>query len=125
MKKVPEPAVVAWFEEHHERSFLSSLVAAEMELGIELLPSGAKKDRLQEASRQFLPLLEERILMFDIPVARRWAKLCAQLERQGRRTPILDSMIEATALFWKMTVVTRNTSDFIQASTINPWIARS
>jgi predicted nucleic acid-binding protein len=38
-------------------------------------------------------------------------------------TPVLDSMIEATALHWELTVVTRNTSDFTQAATLNPWPA--
>ena len=124
MKAAPDPAVVSWLDQNHERSFLSSIVVAEIELGIELLPNGTKKERLQEALRQFLPLLEERVLAFDLSVARHWAKLCAQLERQGRKTPVLDSMIEATALQWNLTIVTRNTSDFIQAQTFNPWSTR-
>lgn len=121
MKAAPEPTVVSWIEQNHEHSFLSSIVVGEIELGIDLLPNGIKKERLQEALRQFLPLLEERVLAFDLSVARRWAKLCAQLERQGRKTPVLDSMIEATALHWKLTIVTRNISDFVQARTLNPW----
>ena len=121
MKPTPEPAVVSWLEENHEDSFLSSIVVAEIELGIELLPVGNKKERLQEALRQFLPLLEERVLVFDLPVARNWAKLCARLERQGRKTPVLDSMIEATALQWNLTVVTRNRGDFAHVATLDPW----
>jgi toxin FitB len=121
MKATPEPSVVSWLEQNHERCFLSSIVVAEMELGLELLSSGVKKERLREAMNQFFPVLEKRILAFDLSVARRWAKLCAQLERQGRKTPVMDSMIEATALHWNLTIVTRNTSDFIQAPTFNPW----
>jgi predicted nucleic acid-binding protein len=30
-------------------------------------------------------------------------------------------MIEATALHWNLTLVTRNTSDFVEAQTLNPW----
>ena len=30
------------------------------------------------------------------------------------------SLIEATALHWDLTVVTHNTSDFVQARTLNP-----
>jgi predicted nucleic acid-binding protein len=125
MKKAPEPAVVSWFERNQDRSYISSVVIAEVELGIELLPDGTRKEKLNETWRQFLPLLEGRMLMFDLKVARKWAKLCAQLERQGRRPPILDSMIEAIALEWGMTVVTRNISDFIQAPTLNPWNLRA
>jgi predicted nucleic acid-binding protein len=125
MKKMPEPAVVSWLAQNQEHCFLSSITVAEIELGIELLPTGQKRERLQDSLRQFLPLLEERVLPFDVLVARQWAKLCAQLEREGRKTPVLDSMIEATALQWKLTAVTRNTSDFVQAETFNPWKSRA
>ena len=114
---------MSWIEQNHEQCFLSSITVAEIQLGIELLPAGQKKERLQEALAQFLPLLDEHVLVFDLSVARRWATLCTQLERQGRKTPVLDSMIEATALHWNLTVVTRNTSDFVQAATLNPWTA--
>jgi hypothetical protein len=32
-------------------------------------------------------------------------------------------MTEATALHWDLTVVTRNTDDFVEARTLNPWLA--
>jgi predicted nucleic acid-binding protein len=65
--------------------------------------------------------VESRILSFDVVVARRWALLTSASQRKGRTLPVLDSMIEATALRWDLTVVTRNHSDFIAAPTLNPW----
>ena len=64
---------------------------------------------------------EERTLSFDRVVARRWAVLTSASERRGRTLSVLDSMIEATALHWDLSVVTRNTSDFVEAPTLNPW----
>lgn len=123
MKKNGEVSVLLWLEHNQDACFLSTIAVAEIEKGIELLPAGLKKERLQEALHEFFPVFEQRILGFDLPVARRWAKLAAALQRQGRQTPVLDSMQEATALHWKLTIVTRNTSDFIQAQTFNPWVA--
>ena len=34
----------------------------------------------------------------------------------------LDSMIEATALHWDLTVVTRNTGDFVEVPTLDPYL---
>jgi predicted nucleic acid-binding protein len=34
---------------------------------------------------------------------------------------VLDSLIEATALHWNLTLVTRNTADFAEVEMVNPW----
>jgi predicted nucleic acid-binding protein len=36
------------------------------------------------------------------------------------RTAVMDSMIEATALHWDLTIVSRNPSDFIKVETFDP-----
>jgi len=47
----------------------------------------------------------------------------AAWQHQGKALPALDSMLEATALHWDLTIVTRNTGDFVEAPTLNPWLA--
>jgi len=121
MKFTPEQAVMDWFEANDELCFLSVVTIGEIERGIALLPSGKKKSQLQTVFQRILPGLEERVLSFDLPVARRWVDLTVSAQRKGRRLPVLDSMIEATALYWDLTIVTRNTSDFREARTHNPW----
>jgi predicted nucleic acid-binding protein len=123
MNKTPDLIVVRWFADNQEFCFLTSIVIAQIELGLELLPHGQRKERLHEAFFQFRSPLDDRLLPFDAFVARRWATLCAQLERRGRKTTILDSMIEATALKWGLTIVMRNEDDFAEAPTLNPWKA--
>ena len=122
MKSRPAPLVLAWAEPHEEACFLSALTVGEIERGIRLLPIGRKKERLTEAFSAYLrTAAEEHILAFDATIARCWAALTVRWQLQGRRLPVLDSMIEATALHWNLTLVTRNTSDFVEAQTLNPW----
>jgi predicted nucleic acid-binding protein len=121
MKNRADGSVLAWMDGNQDSCFVSSVTVAEIEKGIEMLPEGQRKRDLQKAFREFLPDFEDKVLSFDLRAARKWAKLAVELRRQGRQTPVMDSMIEATALLWKLVVVTRNTSDFIQAATLNPW----
>jgi predicted nucleic acid-binding protein len=124
MKSSPQPAVSAWLGEQRANCFLSVIVVAELEYGIELLSSGRKKAGLVKAFQTFVNVSAERILAIDVAVARRWAVLRAQWQRRGQPLPVLDSMIEATALHWGLTIVTRNTGDFVEAPTLNPWLAK-
>jgi predicted nucleic acid-binding protein len=122
MKPRPDPLVLAWAEPHEEACFLSALTVGEIERGIGLLPIGRKKDRLTAALTAYLQAVGEQILSFDVAIAHRWAALTVRWQRQGKRLSVLDSMIEATALHWNLTLVTRNTSDFVDgARTLNPW----
>jgi len=124
MKGEPERSVASWFKTFQYDCFLSAVTVAEIELGIELLPAGRRKQRLAEAFLGFFPEFNDRVLPFDLHVARRWAKLASELERLGRKTPVQDSMIEATAIEWNLAVATRNERDFVQATTLNPWRGR-
>ncbi len=65
-----------------------------------------------------LALYGDRILPFDLQIARRWGKLSAALGNDSA-----DLMISATALEHGLTVVTRNVSDFEPSgvATFNPF----
>ena len=121
MKPRPNFLVLEWLEKNETDWSLSAITVGEIERGIALLPPGQKRLHLQEAFRVFLGETEERVLGFDLAVARRWAALTSLAKRRGRTLPVLDSMIEATALHWNLTIVTRNVSDFIEAATLDPW----
>jgi predicted nucleic acid-binding protein len=121
MKPRPEACVLAWLEQREKECFFSAISVGEIEKGIVLLPVGRKKNQLQELFQNFMRVTEERILSFDVVVAQRWAVLTGTAQRKGRTLSVLDSMIEATALHWDLTLVTRNVSDFIEAPKVNPW----
>lgn len=121
MKASPEPAVLRWLKENEESCFLSAITIGEIERGIELLSVGRKKQHLQRTFQELLEAAGERVLGLDLSVMRHWAVLTAAAQRRGHRLSVLDSLIEATALYWDLTVVTRNTDDFFQARLFNPW----
>ncbi len=83
MKPVPEPAVLAWIEEHEQECFMSAITVGEIEKGIALLPAGRKKNHLQEFFQVFAKASEERVLSFDTAVARRWAVLNQRVPAKG------------------------------------------
>ena len=68
-----------------------------------------------------LALYGERVLPFDLQIARRWGQLSAALGNDSA-----DLMISATALEHGLTVVTRNVSDFepTGVATLNPFGSR-
>lgn len=52
-----------------------------------------------------------------------WGELIAKLEKEGRRLPVIDSLIAAVCLQHSLTLVTRNEKDFLgtAVSILNPW----
>jgi predicted nucleic acid-binding protein len=104
--------------------FLSAITVQEIEIGVLL---AEHRDPFQGAifrawfEDHVLPAFAGRVLPVDIAVARRSAVL--HVPNPG---PFRDSLIAATALVHKMTLVTRNVADF-QASSVplvNPWESR-
>lgn len=106
-----------------EVQFISCITVFELELGVRLRErhdprQGAILRRWLE--QHVLPQFEGRVLAVDAAVARR----CAELHVPDPK-PERDSWIAATALVHDLTVVTRNTRDFIAcgARVLNPWEA--
>jgi predicted nucleic acid-binding protein len=64
-----------------------------------------------------------RVLPIDIPVAARWGALTGDAEKRGGPLPVIDSLIAATALEHRFSVVTRNIADFERCGVpcVNPW----
>lgn len=52
-----------------------------------------------------------------------WGKMVANLEKQGRPLPAMDSLIAAISLHGNLHLVTRNERDFMGTSVaiVNPW----
>ena len=123
--KHPNPRVVGWVDNVDEGTlYLSALTIGEIKKGIEKLPASSRKSALAEWLEDGLLIrFEGRILPIDAPVALVWGKLTADLERQGRPIPAIDSLIAATALQGQLSLVTRNEADFAGCgvAVINPW----
>lgn len=124
-KPRPNPGVINWLGEVDEdRVFLSVVTLAELRHGIERLPAGHRRRRLDEWLRSELPVrFEGRVLEVDAAIAEEWGRLVARRETQGRLMHAMDALIAASAEVHTLTVVTRNESDFRSAvkSVLNPW----
>lgn len=103
------------------RLFLSAISLLELETGVLRVE---RRDRTQGEvlrawlDRQVLPAFAGRILPVDAAVALCCARLHVPDPRAER-----DALIAATALTHGMTVVTRNTADFLPlgVALLNPW----
>jgi tRNA(fMet)-specific endonuclease VapC len=123
--KQPNLHVVQWIDSMDEdKLFLSAVTIGEIKRGIEKLADSTRKSALAEwLEGDLLLRFTDRILPIDTPVMLVWGQLTADLEKQGRPMPAIDSLIAATCLRARLDLVTRNESDFAHSgvAVVNPW----
>ena len=121
----PEPRVQLWIENAPEDSlYTSALCLGEIVRGIEWLPEGSRRTRLQHWLENDLSAwFADRILDVDVAVASTWGRLVAKTA--DRQIPAVDGLLAATALHHNLVVVTRNEAHFARAGVrvVNPWLA--
>ncbi len=117
----PNPGVIAWFSTvDWSDLYLSVITVGEIWQGIARLPAGRKRRSL-EASFDLIPQrLTERILAVDFAIAMKYG----EIQAQAGPLPTLDTLIGATAIVNRLTVVTRNTGDIARTGALvhDPWL---
>lgn len=124
MKQKPHPVAMAWLNaQSSETLYLSSVTLAEMLFGLSALPSGKRKEMLNDAFNDLVHLFEGRILSFDVAASRCYADLAVVAKSTGRGFPVPDGYIAAIAVSHGFKVASRDTAPFAAAgvSVINPW----
>jgi predicted nucleic acid-binding protein len=104
--------------------FISVVTLAEIRDGVERMPEGAKRVRLDEWLTVMLPdRFEGRTLTIDSKTAIACGHVTARIRKLGRVVDVMDAFIAATALRHNLALVTRNTADFenLELNLINSW----
>jgi toxin FitB len=125
MRARPSPQVITRVAKQlAEELFTTSITEAEIFYGIQLLATGTNgRNYLAAAEAMFAEDLSGRILGFDTDATRAFAKIAA--ERRSLGTPIshADAQIAAITQIRKVTLATRNVSDFenCRIEVVDPW----
>ena len=114
MRPRPDAIVVEWLDTAATRPlWISSVTIAEVVYGLELIPDGARRSRLE---RGFVSFLERgfagRVLSFDADAAAVYGRVSAHRRNIGRPISVLDAQIAAIARSRGLAVATRNVRDF-------------
>jgi toxin FitB len=119
-----EGAVIAWLNAMSDDAVLTSITAAELRLGVALLPPGRRRERMEAAIEgMLLDDFDGAVLPFDERASRAYAGLVADRRRRGRPISVPDAQIAAICLSRDTLLATRNVSDFDQTgvTVVNPW----
>ena len=120
-KQKSSARVINWLRGHESEIAVDPIILGEIRFGIHLVPSGAKRDRLEAWFAGGISKIH--CFPWEANTGLRWAELIADLRLAGRSMPIKDSLIAATALVHCLTVATHNVSDFERAgvSVVDPF----
>jgi tRNA(fMet)-specific endonuclease VapC len=100
------------------------ITIGEIRKGVEKLPDSKRKTLIRSwLEDQLLIRFDGRIVPIDTDLILTWGQLVGMLEATGKQMAAIDSLIAATALHGRFTLVTRNVEDFKNAGVmiLNPW----
>jgi toxin FitB len=125
MRADGNPVITAWLDRQiAETLYLTTVSLAELLLGIELMPLGMRRSRLEARIGDIIDAFgERRMLVFDARAARLFAVLVARARTAGHAIAVADGQIAAIAAARGFSVATRDTAPFIAAGVpvIDPW----
>lgn len=110
-KRSGDARVIAWLDEEKDRCYTSAVVIAQLAYWVRS-KEGRQRQALQAWLTRLVDAMHGRIYGFNVSVAHVWAEQERQLEKAGRRMPVEDSYIAATARRYGLTIATGNEQDF-------------
>jgi predicted nucleic acid-binding protein len=123
-RKKPEPKVIDFIAAQPLESLhISSVTLAEIRFGIELLADASRRSELNTwLTHKVRPMFEQRVLQITEDVMFKWRLLVEEGRKVGHTFSQPDLIIAATAHHHGLTVVSRDTEQFLRAgcSIVNP-----
>ena len=121
-KRPPNPEVMAFLWQREELG-LSPIVLYELELGVQRLPPGRRRDAFRKALAGFREKYQDRFLPIGPCEAELAARLRAQAHQSGRVLDLKVALLTATAKTYNLSVVTSRTEDLagLDVDVTNPW----
>ena len=123
--KQPDADVVDWIDQLDPNVvYLSVITIGEIRKGIAKLPASKRRENLERwLFEDLLVRFHDHILPLDGNVLLAWGQLTGELAAKGINLPAIDSLIAATVLHYRYTLVTRNEADFQHTgiTVVNPW----
>jgi predicted nucleic acid-binding protein len=110
-KRRGDPRVITWLEREMDECYTSAVVIAQLAYWVRT-KEGRQRQVLQVWLTRLVDALQGRVYGFNVSVAHVWAEQEHQLEKAGRRMPVEDSYIAATARRYGLTIATGNERDF-------------
>ena len=127
IKAAPDPRIATWADVLATAdTAITVITAAELRLGVALLPDGRRKDELRQDVEWLVDeVFGGRVLPFDTMASAYYAEIRSTRRRSGQPIHIGEAQIAATCLRFGATLATRNTKDFegIGLELVNPWTA--
>lgn len=125
-RRKPEPKVTEFIRSQPlERLFVSIVTFAEIRFGIELLPDATRRSNLNDwLAHKVRPMFEQRVLAISEDVMFKWRLLVEDGRKAGHTFSQPDLIIAATAQHHGLTVVSRDTKEYVAArvDVFNPWV---
>jgi len=110
-KRRGDARVIAWLEREQNDCYTSAVVMAQLAYWVRS-KEGHQRTALQSWLTRLVEAMQGRIHGFNVSVAHVWAEQEHLFEKAGRRMPVEDSYIAATARRHALTIVTGNDKDF-------------
>jgi predicted nucleic acid-binding protein len=119
-KKHPSGKVLNFLQANETQCAVPAIVVAERYQGANLAPP-ERRAALLQAVDDFRSEFANRILPFDAEAAEAWGEYVSRAALKNKPRSYPDTQIAAIALTHSLTIVTRNTEDFPEVDTLNPF----
>ncbi|MDL2397877.1 type II toxin-antitoxin system VapC family toxin [Rhizobium mayense] len=123
LRKIPDPAVIAWLERHDAEIALPTVAIAEIAFGIQKIVPDQRAVRLEQRLSEWRHRFANRIFGLTEEAALAYGEIMGVAKRLGRPMSTADGMIAAITRVNGGRLATRNLPDFqtTELELVSPW----